>query len=407
MRTMRPGLMWLAGAALASLIAVPRTDAQQLEPYHSTMHFETGLINTPVAWVSGTNGDVWLNTSAKRILYVPNDDQLNFSSRWNTNIALETQWLGRFSLGVSAYSQNPEYGFFGRVLLLRDRSGSLLPGVAVGFRNLGPYDHEDRFLVGHDIRLQSDSSYGEYVGDQYRDFKTSPTLYAVATKDFTISSLMGGIPAATMSLSAGWGNGIFSDDGNLGDRYNKKGTIAKGLFLGTRFTMRPTLNSTLSILAENDGWDWNAGALLDWRGITAGIYGTELEEGSSRDPNGFFVYNYRKWNMTLGYRGNVFDIAHGILLRTRITELTREQQRLRLEIAARERRIRGLEVALQRARAGELADIARRRQELERQVQEERDAIRRAEERLRQIQEGQTPSTPPAQQPPTTTPPSF
>jgi hypothetical protein len=174
--------------------------------------------------------------------------------------------------------------------------------------------------------------------------------------------------------------------------------------------MHPSLNTTLSIMAENDGWDWNAGALVDWRGITAGVYATELEEGSERDPNAFYIYNYRKWNASLGYRGNVFDIARGVLLRTRITELTREQERLRLEIAARERRIRGLNVALQRARAGELADIARRRQELERQVQEERDAIRRAEERLRQIQEGQTPApTPPAPQPPptTNTPPSF
>jgi hypothetical protein len=166
------------------------------------------------------------------------------------------------------------------------------------------------------------------------------------------------------------------------------------------------------VLGENDGWDWNAGALFDWRGIMVGVYGTELEEGSTRDPNSFLIYNYRKWNASLGYRGNVFDIAHGVILRTRITDLTREQQRLRLEIALRERRIRGLEVALRKAQAGELADIARRRQEMERQVQEERDAIRRAEERLRQIQEGQQPpaqpTPPPAQQPPaSSTPPSF
>jgi hypothetical protein len=42
-------------------------------------------------------------------------------------------------------------------------------------------------------------------------------------------------------------------------------------------------------------------------------------------------------------------------------------------------------VALRRAQAGELAEIARRRQELEQQIQEEREAIRRATERLEQL----------------------
>jgi chromosome segregation ATPase len=89
-----------------------------------------------------------------------------------------------------------------------------------------------------------------------------------------------------------------------------------------------------------------------------------------------------------------------VILRTRITDLTREQLRLRTEIAQRERRIQGLQVALRQAQAGELANLQRRREELERAVQEERDAIRRAEERLRQIQEGQTPTPQPQPAPP-------
>jgi hypothetical protein len=77
--------------------------------------------------------------------------------------------------------------------------------------------------------------------------------------------------------------------------------------------------------------------------------------------------------------------------------LTREQQRLNAEIVARGRRIAGLEVALRKAQAGELAGMAARRAELEKSVQEERDAIQRAEERLRQIQQNPSaPATPPA-----------
>jgi hypothetical protein len=300
------------------------------------------------------------------------------------------------------YSQNPEWGFFGRALILRDGQFGFLPAVAVGARNIGPYDQEDRFLVAHDVCLVNDV-YEECVNGQFENFKTSPTLYAVATKDIAIGSLMGSAPGGSMSFSVGMGNGLFSDDGDLGDAYNNSGTIAKGLFLGARLTMHPTLNTTLTFLAENDGWDYNVGVAGDWRGITLGVYGTEIE-GNDRAPESFYLYNYRKLNVSLSYSGNAIDISRGILLRARITELTREQDRLRIEIAQRQRRIAGLEVALRRAQAGELADIARRREELDREVQAEREAIRRAEERLRQIQQGQ--QTPPPSTPPSITPPT-
>jgi hypothetical protein len=405
MRTMRAGVAWLAGT-LAACMAAPHLTAQQPDPYGTTIHFGTGLINTPVAWVSARSGDLWVSTSGKNLPSWPDPDEQNFATRWNTNISAETHWWGRVSLGASAYSQNPEYGFFGRALLLRDNQFGFLPALAAGFRNLGPYDKEDRFLIAHDVCLDSLSGKYEKCHDpRYENFKTAPTLYVVATKEIPLSNMFGRLPGSWMSLSLGWGNGLFSEDGDLGDSYNKSGTLADGLFLGTRVSTHPSLNTTLSFIVENDGWDWNAGVVGDWRGLSLGIYGTELEEGGreDNDVSGFYVYNYRKLNVTLGYTGNVVDISRGILLRTRITELTREQLRLRTEISQRERRIRGLEVALRRAQAGELADIERRRQELEREVQAEREAIRRAEERLRQIQEGQRPTP----TPPSTTPPSL
>jgi len=76
--------------------------------------------------------------------------------------------------------------------------------------------------------------------------------------------------------------------------------------------------------------------------------------------------------------------------------------RLRLEITQRERRIAGLEVTLRKAQAGELADIAKRRQELESQVQAERDAIRKAQERLEQLERGGNPPATPPSTPPET-----
>ena len=68
----------------------------------------------------------------------------------------------------------------------------------------------------------------------------------------------------------------------------------------------------MTVLAENDGWDWNAGAVAEWRGVTFGFYGTELEAGGRRnEAEGFNVYNYAKFNFSIGYFGNVRDIAHG------------------------------------------------------------------------------------------------
>ena len=408
MRALRPGAV-LTGALTALFALAARSGAQELDPYPITLYYGTGLINTPVAYVSPTNADVRLSSTGKWLPYHSNPEQHNFATRWNTNLAIETHWLGRFTVGASVYSQNPEYGFFGSLLVLRDGTIPFLPSIAIGVRNVGQYDHEDRFKIGHDVALidngDGTGDYEEVVPGTFEDFDTAPTFYAVATKEFGLSGMSPRLGGAGMSLSVGWGNGLFQDDGDLGEAYNQSGTIAKGLFLGTRFTAHPTLNTTLHVLAENDAWDWNVGVVGDWRGISLGVYATELEEGS-RDDNAVGlgqIYNYRKWNVSLGYSGNIIDISRGVLLRTAITELTREAQRLRMEIAERERRIAALEVTLRRAQAGELADIERRRREMETQINEERDAIRRATERLQQIEQRQGPPPTP---PPTTPPPS-
>lgn len=395
MRIMPPGGTAMFAGALVAAMALPSAlCAQQRDPYPATLQFGTGLINIPTAWVSPTNSDIWIQTSGKVIEHYVEPSEMNVSTRWNSNLSIDTHWLGRFSIGVSAYSQNPEWGFFGQALLVKPDQFPNVPSIAIGVRNVGKYEHEDRLLVGHDIVLDPvDSTYDESTGVFAEGFSTSPTFYGVATQEFGFAGTWSG------SLSLGYGNGLFSDDGDLGDDYNLKGQIAEGLFFGGRVVAHPSLNTSITLLAENDGWDWNAGLIGDWRGITLGVYGTELEEGS-RDPGKCSneglcrVYNYAKLNVSLGYSGNIIDISRGVLLRSRISELEREQQRLRSEIASRERRITSLETALRRAQAGELAEIARRRQEMEQQIEEEREAIRRATERLEQLERQRQPPPP-------------
>ena len=79
---------------------------------------------------------------------------------------------------------------------------------------------------------------------------------------------------------------------------------------------------------------------------------------------------------------------------------------LKYEIAERNRKIHGLEVALSKAQGSEVATLENRRQDLERQVQEEREQIRKAEERLRQLEQNQAKPAPTPAKPPTT-PPTF
>jgi hypothetical protein len=315
--------------------------------------------------------------------------------------------MGRFSIGASLYSQNPEWGVFGQALVVRDGDFGFLPAIAVGARNIGRYKHEDRFLIGHDVVVDSVGQYDKVVVARYADFKTAPTLYAVMTKNVELAENTDAGPPS-MSFSLGYGNGLFRDDGGLGDQYNNSGTIAKGLFLASRLVMHPWSAGGLTFLAENDGWDWNAGVVAEWRGVTFGLYGTELEAGGKKsEAEGFNVYNYAKINFAIGYIGNIRDISHGVVLRSRITDMTRESQQLRTEIASRERRIAKLERELASARQGELAQLEARRQQLELDLQAEREAIKRASDRLRELEQGgakPAPTKPPTNPP--TKPPS-
>jgi hypothetical protein len=408
MRTMSASASWLAAVVAASLVGATAGAAQQgNDPYPATMYFGTGLINIPVAWVSPANGDGWFNIAGKRIQYYGEKDA-GFATQFNTNVSLDTHWMGRFSIGASAYSQNPEWGLFGQALLIRDNQFAFLPAIAIGLRNVGKYKHEERFLTGYDIGLNADGEYEEIIVN--RNFKTANTVYGVATKDFSLSGINARFPSTMMSLSVGYGNGLFEDDGGGAEGYNEKGTLVDGLFLGTRVVTHPSLNSTLTFLVENDAWDWNAGAVYNWRGISFGLYGTELEEGG-RESDAGQIYNYTKINFSVGYTGNVFDVARGVILRTRITALTNEQRRLRNDIESRNRRIRDLEVALLRAQAGELTDIARRRAELESQISEERRLMKDATDRLLELERSinrttPPPTTPPPPPPPTNPPPT-
>jgi hypothetical protein len=228
------------------------------------------------------------------------------------------------------------------------------------------------------------------------NFDTGPTFYGVATKSFSLNEVRGGWPDIGLSLSVGFGNGLFEDDGGIVD-YSEHET--GGLFYGGSVSFSPAANTELTLMAENNAWDYNIGASLNYRGIIAGLYLTEVATGSSEASDeqfgSSFVYNYQKVAFTLGWQSNIFALLRGDFLQNRVAALDRERQQLLAAMEQRQQRIAALELEINRYEAQNLLELEQRRAQAEAELQAEREALRRLEERLRRIEQQQQPAPPP------------
>jgi hypothetical protein len=385
---------------------VPWSMAVAQQEFPQTLYWGSGLIDIPVAWAPPLTGDFALGYSGKRFRVDPIAMKLNYNDRLNSQLTFSAAVFGRLEGGVAFYSSNPEYGFFVRGVLVREedlaaRGGVLswLPAIAVGARNLGKYGHIDRFGIGYRLLppTPQDPDARHEPDSLHLNFDTAPTLYAVATKSAVFDRLHG----MGLSVSVGAGNGLFSDDGGLGGAYAKNST--GGVFFGAMADFPMTPDFRLSLLAENNAWDFNVGAVAVYRGIRAGVYVTELGASSSSStigdvtvPQGF--PNYRKVAFTLGWQSNVLALLHGDFLQKRAERLARERQQLLADIGERQRRVTALELELDRYEAQNLLELEQRRAAAEVQLRQERDALRRLEDRLKRVEQ-QRGTTPPAPRP--------
>ncbi|HET7621434.1 MAG TPA: hypothetical protein VFK39_05975 [Gemmatimonadaceae bacterium] len=385
-------------AALAFCVAAP---ARAQQSYPQTLYWGSGLIDVPVAWVSPISGDFALGFSGKTIEGSKVSSGFNFGNGLNTNSALAFSFFGRAEVGLAFYSDNPEWGFFGRALLLdeehfrgRDGLAGWVPSLAVGLRNVGPYSKIDRFSLGYRMApgTPTDPSRQHVADALHQNFSTGETVYGVATKSFLLSDLGESMPHIGLSLSLGYGNGLFEDDGGLGDAYAKHST--GGLFGGVKMDVFPSPRSVLSFMAENNAWDYNLGVALDYRGLQAGAYWTEVGAGSSSDAAPF-PYNYNKFAFSLGWRSNALALLRGDLLQDRVAELERERETLVAELKTRQTRVASLQLEIERYRAQNVLDLEQRRAQAEQALKAEREALRRIEERLRRLEQ----SIPPGETP--------
>jgi hypothetical protein len=380
--------------ALASPLAAQQT-------YPQTLYWGAGLVDIPVAWVAPLSGDFALNYSVKTF---EKGDQsvtkINYNDQLNSQLTFSVSVFGRVEAGVAFYSSNPEYGFFGQALLLNEEQfrgrpgGWFIPSIAFGVRGVGPYDQIDRFGIGYQLLPPDPGSpnYRHVADSIHEEFDVTPTVYGVGTKSFSLADIRSGWPDVNLSISLGYGNGLFSDDGELGDAYAKNST--GGLFGGLKVDFTPTPNTVLSLMAENNAWDYNVGASLDWRGMRVGLYWTELGAGAARSPSNSTnedaaraLYNYSKFAFTIGLQSNIFALLKGDFLRTRVTQLERQREALLAEIQTRQQRIAALELEINRYEAQNLLELEQRRAAAEAELRAEREALQRLEERLRRIEE--------------------
>lgn len=415
----------LLAAAAGLALAVPAASHAQTS-YPQTLYWGAGLVDIPVAWVAPLTGDFGLNYSGKTFSVDPDATKINYSESLNSQLTFSMSFMGRAEIGYAAYSGNPEWGFFGQAVLIRQedmamRGGMaslLVPSIAVGVRNIGPYKAIDRFGTGYFLEPPTGSSPdSRHIEDAaHRNFDTGNTIFGVVTKDFSLAEIRPNWPDLTFGVSVGYGNGLFSDDGGLGERYasHDRG----GLFWGVKTDFRPAPNFDMSLMFEDNSWDYNLGASLNYRGIRLGAYVTELGAGSQKEAPGSvtttqdsvdyitsYRFGYQKFAFTLGWQSNLFALLRGDFLQSRAALLERQRQGLLAEINRRQQRIAELELEINRYEAQGLLDLEQRRLQVESELRSERERLQRLEEQLKRIEQTLPPTTTPPATPPASNPP--
>ena len=139
-------------SAVVALALGVASSARAQQTYPQTLYWGSGLVDVPVAWVSPISGDFALGVSGKTIEGSRISSGFGLGDGLNANSALSFSFLGRAEVGFSVYSDHPEWGLFGRALILdeedfRGKNGlaGWVPSLAVGLLNVGPYSKIDRF----------------------------------------------------------------------------------------------------------------------------------------------------------------------------------------------------------------------------------------------------------------------
>lgn len=367
--TKRPILRLVAAAArvLCALSAAAAPALAQRASFTPTLFFESGLIDTPTAWVSPLSSDLSLHVTrmARDTAAAPG---LLHAGEPNYNFSVSTSLWGRAEVGASIYTSSMKAGLFAKGILWDQLDGTFrtglyhwMPSVAVGIRN-----------VGSEAGL---TRWGE-LAPEGTEFST--TLYAVATRTWVLGAAVekGMKGKSQVTLNAGIGSGWFADDAGLGSIYGSVGT--GGAFAGARVDVETSRFSNLALMAEHNGWDVNLGAVYEVRGLRVGAYLLELTAGSPSRTS----WAHRRVAISAGWQTNLLALVRGNKMEARVNEIERERDQLMTEIRAGQSRVQGLEAQLRTVEGATEADRRAQRDLIEQKLREEQEALRRLQERL-------------------------
>jgi len=264
-------------AALVVAVGAGALEAQSTQ-MPSTLRYGSGLLDVPVATVIPhltlvtTFSGFWTSHDTE---ILTNDfgvqvGERPFDGAFRSDASITLGLFDRVEIGTSlqAFEDEAEggdlVGAFGRLLIFRPEDHGI--GLAVGGRFLTTPDFGDGVdrapgrLGGADIRIR-DPIAGEDVG-------TERTVYAVASA--TLRGLdSDGLPRHDVTVSAGWGTGMFQG----GDRLPwYEFADSEGWFGGVALHVEVGEHRLLNLIGEWNGFDVNLGAQLDLGGLRVGAY---------------------------------------------------------------------------------------------------------------------------------------
>ena len=293
------GLRIGASAALAFLVSGQAATAQDVR-MPSTLRYGSGLLDIPVAWVlphmaiTGTYSGFSL--SVDEAIIVKNDGtQLDSKkgdafSKWVSDASVAIGLFNRVEVGASIQHFDSE-----------ENGGNMLGGFAR--ISLLPASME-RFALAAGARFVTSPSYGadsDYGDAQpgrlgYPDYRLlkSPANQEVEGMSSNLSPYVVatahamGSESMDVTLTGGWGMGMFSSGGDL-DFYSSTGT--GGIFGGAALHFHMGGGRLLNVMAELNGFDVNAGLQVDLGNIRVGgfMHGLTGDGGSTYRSQKFGV----------------------------------------------------------------------------------------------------------------------
>ncbi len=244
----------------------------------STLRYGTGLFDVPVATVLPHLAVVatysGASVSVDRTLRLdPDGSSRGYGAayeRWLADASFAVGLFDRVEAGVTVHHWDDAerggrvWGGFGRVSLLPAAMENL--DLAIGARYLTSPNYGEDYV---DDLQPNRFGYPDYRLRESADFSGNLTPYVVATA---------AVPALRSSVSLGWGAGLFSAGSDL-DFYQSRSS--GGVFAGYALHVPMGEGRRLDLMADFNGFDFNAGVQIDVRGIRAGAFALGLTHDNS------------------------------------------------------------------------------------------------------------------------------